>query len=307
MRCIIILLFPVVVFSQSLAELKSFEYFKADSVALHFPKKKYRNVTEIATALAKDLPTQQEKFRAIFRWITDNIEYNKSAQNVTETSKILKKNKAVCQGFSNILKEMCNAVAIPCEVITGFTKTEAAEINKPLKKTDHAWNCVQLYGQWCLVDVTWATSKLDVFTHKFMKEFDEHYYLTPPEDFILDHFPKEKKYQFLAKPVKSKTFISWPVYYPDYFHLKIEGISLKKGTFKWQDSKPLHIVVSSAKNLENAAVLLNSDKFIIPVPLKYNEVEKQYYIDYVFEKPLRTDFTLYLNGQCVSEYIIKVK
>ena len=293
--------------AQSLATLKSFDYRKADSIALHFPKKKFKTVTEIATALTEDLPTEQEKFRTIFRWITDNIEYNKSAQNITDASKIVRKNKAVCQGFSNLLKEMCNTVNIPCEVIAGYTKTEVKDINKKLKKTDHAWNCVQLYGTWYLVDVTWATSKYNVVTHKYMKEFDEHYFLTAPEKFILDHFPQDKKFQFLNKTVKKSTFIKWPVYYTDYFHFEIEKISLTKGVFKWHQADTLVVFIESDKVLKNAAVLINTDKFVSPVSLQFNEVQKKYSFSYVFPAPGKSDFTLYLNGNCIAEYLIQVK
>ncbi len=306
-RYLFLFLFPVGIFSQSLAELKAFDYRKADSIALYFPKKKYKTATEIAAALTEDLKTEQEKFRAIFRWITDNIEYNKSAQNVIETDKVVRKNKAVCQGFSNLLKEMCNAVNIPCEVITGYTKTEAKDINKPLKKTDHAWNCVQLYDAWYLVDVTWATSKYNVVTRKYMKEFDEHYYLTPSEKFILDHYPKDKKYQFLDKPIKKKVFTHWPVYYTDYFHFNIDNISLQKGTFKWHQADTLKLNIASGTTLKNAAVLINADKFVTPVNLVYDEKTKQYYFKYVFPAAVKSDFVIYLNGECIAEYLVDVK
>jgi hypothetical protein len=306
-RFLFLFLFPVSVFSQSLTELKAFDYWHADSVALHFPKKKYKSVTEIAVALTEGLKTEQEKFRVIFRWITDNIEYNKSAQNVIEADKIVRKNKAVCQGFSNLLKEMCNTVNIPCEVIAGYTKTEVKDINKVLKKTDHAWNCVQLYGIWYLVDVTWATSKYNVVSHKYMKEFDEHYFLTSPEKFILDHYPKEKMFQFLEKPVKKKVFTKWPVYYTDYFHFGIEDISLQKGVFKWHQGDTLKVNITSSSTIKNAAVLINTDKFVTAVNLLYDEKGKQYYFNYVFPTAVKSDFTIYLNNECIAEYLVDVK
>ena len=306
-RILLFVLFPFSVFSQSLAELKAFDYSRVDSIALHFPKKKYKTATEIAAVLTEDLKTEQEKFRAIFRWITDNIEYNKSAQNVIETDKVVRKNKAVCQGFSNLLKEMCNAVNIPCEVIVGYTKTEVKDINKTLTKTDHAWNCVQLHNNWYLVDVTWATSKYNVVTHKYMKEFDEYYFLTPPQTFILDHYPKDKKFQFVEKPVKKSVFIRWPIYYIDYFHFGIESISLQKGLFKWHQHDTLKVSIVSSTTLKNAAVLINVDKFVTRVDLKYDNKKKQYNFSYVFPQAVKSDFTIYLNDVCIAEYLANIK
>lgn len=306
-RLLLVLLFPLSVFSQTLAELKAFDYRRADSIALHFPKKKFKTVNEIAAVLTEDLTTEHEKFRAIFRWITDNIEYNKSASNITDASKIVRKNKAVCQGFSNLLKEMCNTVNIPCDVIAGYTKTEVKDINKTLKKTDHAWNSVQLYGTWYLVDVTWATSKYNVVTHKYMKEFDAHYFLTDPKKFILDHCPEDKKFQFLDKPIKKSTFSKWPVYYTDYFHFGIENLSLQKGTFKWHAKDTLKVYITANTALKNAATLINDDKFVTPVDLKYDEKQNRYYFSFVFPKAVKSDLTIYLNEQCIAEYLVNVK
>jgi transglutaminase/protease-like cytokinesis protein 3 len=288
-------------------DIKNFDYHTADSIAINFPKRKYKNITEITRPLTESLQTEHEKFRAIFRWITENIEYNKSAGSIAESDKIIRKNKAVCQGFSNLLKEMCNSVNIPCEVVVGYTKTETKDINRKLKKTDHAWNIVRLYEKEYLVDVTWATSKYNVFTRKFMKEFDPYYYLTPPEKFILDHFPKEKKYQLLAKPHREKQFIRTPVYYTDYFHLDIDKLSPEKGKFSHKLSKPIRFSFICNKDIKSAGVFTSIDKFIIPVDLKKGTVAGEYYFEHHFEKEGDFDVTLYINELCIADYRIHVK
>ncbi|HWY38545.1 MAG TPA: hypothetical protein VNY73_08300, partial [Bacteroidia bacterium] len=195
---------------------------------------------------------------------------------------------------------------IPCESITGYTKTEIADINRKLKKTDHAWNCVSLYGKWYLVDVTWATSKFNVVSRKFVKEFDGYYYLTPPQRFILDHYPKDKKYQFLPKAVKKSVFVTAPVYYTDYLHMQLSNVDPARGAFKWKMEKPLHVEVESPVALKDAAILINADKFITPVELK-KDANGKYYFDYTFQLPGKIDFTVYYNGLCMVEYLITVK
>jgi hypothetical protein len=284
-------------------DLKKSDYSLADKTALGFPKKKYKTVSEIAGPLTENLKTEHEKFRAIFRWITENIEYNKSAANAADADKVVRKNKAVCQGFSNLLKEMCEAVNIPCDVVVGYTKTDVKDINRKLKKTDHAWNIVTLYGKKYLVDVTWATSKYNVVTRKFQKEFDEHYFLTPPEKFILDHLPEEKKDQLLEKPVSKKQFSSTPLLYTDYFHLNITSISPNKGQFRQKHSKPFvfEFTTENGATVTSAAVLVDADKFLTPVDLKNNRLE------YVFEKEGEHDIAVYLDGKAVAEYLVKVK
>jgi hypothetical protein len=291
----------------SLRILKNLDYRRADSIAVHFPKKKYKSITEITGPLTEPLKTEHEKFRAIFRWITENIEYNKNASTLKDGDKIVRKNKAVCQGFSNLLKEMCNSVNIECDTITGYTKTETRDINKKLKKTDHAWNAVKLYGRWYLVDVTWATSKFNIVTRKFEKSFDEHYFITDPKKFILDHYPREKKWQFLQKPLKPKEFSRMPLYYADYFHFDIEDLSVKRGKFRHPRKKPLVFTCTALSTLENASLLLNYDRYATDVNLHKTGKVNEYTFEYNFAKKGDYDLTLYYNGQCVAEYLIKVK
>lgn len=291
----------------SLIILKSLDYRFADSIALNFPKKKYKSFTEVAAPLTEPLNTDHEKFRAIFRWITDNIEYNKSASGVADADKIVRKNKAVCQGFSTLLKDMCNSVNIDCEVIVGYTKTEVRDIDKKLKKTDHAWNAVKLYGRWYLVDVTWATSKYNIVTKKFEKNFDEHYFITDPKKFILDHYPQDKKWQMLEKPVKPRQFSSWPLYYADYFHFNFESISLKKGKFRQKINKPVTVTFVAASEIKEASMLLNTDRYVTPLQLRKTGNPNEYAFDFTLEKRENYDMTLYFNGQVVAEYLIKAR
>ena len=294
--------FPTICFSQSL-DLRKIDYSRADSIAINFPKKKYKAITEIIAPLTQDFKTEPEKFRAIFRWITENIEYNKAAAGATDADKVVRKNKAVCQGFSNLLKEMCESVNITCDVVVGYTKTDVKDINRKLKKTDHAWNIVTLNGQKYLVDVTWVTSKYNMTTRKFQKDFDEHYFLTPPEKFILDHLPENKKDQLLNKPISKKQFSQTPLLYADYFHLGIESISPNKGKLKHKKKKPFVFSFTTlvSTTISSAHLLLDDDKYMNDIELKNNS------FSYFFEKEGNHDLTIYLNGKAVAEYIIRVK
>lgn len=282
-------------------DLKTADYAKADSIAIHFPKKKYKTSIEIVSPLTENLNTEHEKFRAIFRWITENIEYNKTASSTTDPDKVVRKNKAVCQGFANLLKDLCESANIECRVIVGYTKTDYKDINRVLNKTDHAWNIVKLNGKEYLVDVTWATSKYNVVSRKFEKDFDEHYFLTPPEKFILDHLPENKKDQLLEKPLSKKQFSKLPLLYADYFHLGIDEINPNKGLIKHKLKDDFKFKFKTSNQINSAHILIDADKFMSPAELSGNEFSIR------FEKTGKQILTVYLNGKAVSEYIVVVK
>lgn len=231
---------------------RTFNYSKADSIALHFPRKKYKSYTQIVAPLIEHLNTDQEKARVLFRWITNNITY--SYGNPTDNAdKVIKEKRAVCAGYSALFKEMCNSAGIECEVINGYSKSEISSINKRLKKIDHAWNALNLYGKWYLVDVTWASSYYDDDKHRFIKAFDNFYWLTPPNYFVRDHFPEDEKWQLLSKPVKKSEFIKPFVYHSNYFEEKISNLLPAKGIIKIKMKDSLEIKFTTPLKIDSSA------------------------------------------------------
>ena len=54
----------------------------------------------------------------------------------------------VCEGYSRAFKVLCDAMDIPCILMSGIAKRE--------KDEDHMWNYVQMEnGKWYAIDVTW--------------------------------------------------------------------------------------------------------------------------------------------------------
>ena len=55
-------------------------------------------------------------------------------------------------------------------------------------KTNHAWNLVLVEGEWRPLDNTFGAGHLDK-GGTFTREFDEHWFLTDPAEFVPAHFP----------------------------------------------------------------------------------------------------------------------
>jgi transglutaminase/protease-like cytokinesis protein 3 len=189
----------------SLFDPVTFDYAYADSIAVQMPKNKYKNYREVAGALSSKLQTDHEKFRAIFRWITDNIEYSYS-NRTANVDIVFKKKKGVCIGNAVLLHKMCYCAGIDCEIVSGFTKREYLDIGQKLKESTHAWSAVKLYDKWYLCDPTWAAGNYDTKRKiKFEKKFKEFYFLTPPKLFEYKHFPEEEKWFLNENHISKKT------------------------------------------------------------------------------------------------------
>lgn len=161
------------------------------------------------------------RLRASFIWITENISYDVRAfqeddQTAGLISYAIKNKKAICGGYALLLKYFCDAFEIENEIVSGFGRANKNHVvlNQTLLRSNHAWNAVKINGSWRLIDPTWAAGYVDDTYEnnlKYKKSFSEFYYFTPPERFVLNHFPSQPRFQFLKKNVLEKDFKSLPL------------------------------------------------------------------------------------------------
>jgi transglutaminase/protease-like cytokinesis protein 3 len=184
------------------SDFKSTDFKKADSIADLYSNFDLRYQKKLTQLLTTNLPTEVEKFRAIFKWITNNISYdvemlreiNKKEAELKNDRKKLEKwrqrisnqlqkrlviNKsAICQGYSSLLEAMCEFAGIQCKIIEGYGRTLSQRIG--YGKVNHAWNTVNLKNKWYLCDVTWASGYVTNEFSDFNKHFNEDYFLSDP-------------------------------------------------------------------------------------------------------------------------------
>ncbi len=112
------------------------------------------------------------KLLYIHDYLTENCKYIESGvENIDNAYGCLVDKNANCEGYSKAFKYLCDGSNIPCVVTVG----------KSFDGTNHAWNQVQLGGNWYNVDVTW-----DDCDDEFVKVHA--YFLCSDSDFVL-HIP----------------------------------------------------------------------------------------------------------------------
>jgi hypothetical protein len=182
-----------------------------ESVALHSG-----TATQIAKSITRDLSTDWEKAWVIFRWISENIDYDVAAYNAgrfydTACSVSLKRGKAVCGGYARLLEEMYEAVGIPCFTISGYARGAGFTPGESTR-SNHAWNAAKIGGKWYLMDATWGSGSIDSETKLFKRKFKEFYFAAVPSELILTHFPDNDRYQFLEKPITKSEYSDKPLF-----------------------------------------------------------------------------------------------
>lgn len=271
----------------------TFDYSRVDSIAINFNEDYSNDASYLAQKLTVNLETQHEKYRVIFRWISENIEYKRGRYG-PDSETILKKGAAVCEGYSSLLKEMCEAVNIECKIIVGYSKTTpSSDIPLRLKKTDHAWSAVKLYDKWYLSDVTWATSKFNTDDREFIKEFDENYFISDPNFFLLKHYPEDKDWILTDTSFTKRDFKKGAVFYSNYLDFDFQDLKIPKGLVR----RKIKVEFTTPVEITRASIGFKRSRDYIPIEVK-NENGLSI-IEYEFEKGDFGAFTIFLNGKAI--------
>ncbi len=184
------------------------DYAAADTQALSAPDSVASSIASLSSYLTQDVRSDREKARAIYRWITENISYDVSRfGEEPDPQLVLRQRRAVCAGYASLFAALAEASGLTAVIVHGEAKgmgPKGAMTSDGL--LTHDWNVVKLDGAWHLLDCTWGAGRLDERL-LFVPRFTDHYFLTPPELFSYDHFPKEARWQLLAAPLTRAEFL----------------------------------------------------------------------------------------------------
>lgn len=198
------------------AEVSAFT--SIDELVANLEFDKMEAAQELAKRIAAHFPDEQSKVRGIYTWIAMNIAYDRASFT---TSSILKDQSAdavwssklaVCEGYANVLNEMCAAVGIESRLVKGYVRELMRDdFNYP----NHAWNSVKIDGKWHLMDVTWASINVEKLMATEQRRSTiagnpelDYYFLPEPEKFIYTHLPEDPYWQLQTNYIDLQTFIA---------------------------------------------------------------------------------------------------
>ena len=194
------------IFEQMLRVVLSLYWFISLGMGLLGQGDKSNIVRDLTITLIDSTQGDRDRLDAIYQYVIHNISYDSRAykgrqRRINRNSvDVLRRKKAVCWGYAELIREMCDYAGIPSFTVVGYSK-ELPFPARSLENANHAWNAVQLDGQWYLLDATWDSGLLSGADY-FTTQYEQDYYLTPPELFIKNHLPIMPMWQLLECPVK---------------------------------------------------------------------------------------------------------
>ena len=103
------------------------------------------------------LPTAYDKVRAVHDYLCKRIVYTPDDFYSHTAYGALISGNAVCDGYALSFQRFMDVLGIPCYIATGVRNNEP-----------HAWNLVQLDGQWYHIDVTWDDQTWGIIRDYFL-------------------------------------------------------------------------------------------------------------------------------------------
>jgi transglutaminase/protease-like cytokinesis protein 3 len=316
-------------------DFNDIDFSHIDSIAINYQFKGDIDPIKVATDLTKGLEKDIDKYRVIFRWISENIDYDVKLYLKTVshdydsrllpgkykrwnkkliklyTRHTIKKRMTICEGYSWLLETMCRTAGLSCVSISGHAKNEDSMIGVKTKP-NHAWNAIKIDNKWYLADPTWASGYVNLQRSKYYRNFDETYFLVSPDEFIANHYPTDTQWilllnkptltEFINSPIKTTAFIDNKI--PNYSPTNGKITLKKDSVFKFQFSmnkelKSFHIEKSTFRNKQFISEILTDQ------PQRNRE---SYYLSSVsFSEKGDYSIRIYVNRKLTFIYKVLVK
>lgn len=122
--------------------------------------------------------------KMVHDYLVDNIEYDTSISkdNIYDIYGALVNKVAVCEGYARAFKYILDDLGIPCVLAIGTGTNSRGETER------HAWNYVEIDGQWYAIDCTWDDPVI-VGGGTLTQSLKYKYFLKGADEFFTDHIP----------------------------------------------------------------------------------------------------------------------
>lgn len=154
------------------------------------------DIIRISNEICDGARTDYEKVDKIYSYIVDNMYYDYDqaydyrAPYEDDALSLLRRNIAVCEGFSNVFVALCRVQGIPaCETFgSGYGYDELWSLNMAnVNSSNHAWVAVFVGGEWLIMDPTWDNMNEYYMGKSTLNESTRNFVFIPMESFSFTH------------------------------------------------------------------------------------------------------------------------
>ncbi|KAK2724749.1 hillarin-like isoform X2 [Artemia franciscana] len=199
---------------------------EVDQIAITVAQEDQKTFTDLVRQLVGRCASDVEKARSIFRWITvknlNTMHFDEDTRGDTPMN-LLRGIKYGTESYHVLFKRLCSYAGLHCVVIKGYSKSAGYQpgVRFEDSRFRNSWNAVYVAGAWRFVQCNWGArhlvnakevpkpgskSKSDSLRY----EYDDHYFLTDPKEFIYEFYPLQSEWQLLKQSITLQEFEQLP-------------------------------------------------------------------------------------------------
>lgn len=166
------------------------------------------DITTLVASIVGSAVTIEEKAKALYDWICNNIAYD-TTQQIFDAETCWRTKRGVCQAYCELFCHMAEAAGLVADIVTGKTKMP----NGDIASDKHAWVFVYTHAyEGLFVDPTWGAGV--VSDGKFIKNNDNSmWFNVSPYWMAFSHYP-DQDYRTLDISITEAQFEALPYMLP---------------------------------------------------------------------------------------------
>lgn len=319
-----------------LADFQYTDFYSADSVADANFGAGIMDLAALSDKLTRPLTREEEKFRAIYKWVCNNIEFdyevfriNREKRDKFDTPEALKawnkkltpvvfrhlveEKKTVCTGYAWLVQQLAQYAGIRCIIVDGYGRNASANVRKG-GKPNHSWNAVKLNNNWYLCDPTWASGAYDADREMFVKKYDDSYFLADPKVFVRNHYPVDTQWTLLETPDSKpkhptlNEFLNGPLIYSSVYRHNITQLYPATFDIDATKSEAVNFRFASDQPMEQVELSVHGPDDIQSYrPELVKDRDGLYSLKHTFGKRGRHIVHVLLNNSYAFTYTVTVK
>lgn len=165
----------------------------------------YVDYSPLAARLTAGCADNYSKYKAIYEWICDSIDYDLSG-SIHRADSCLLMRRGVCQAYCQLFYRIAEAAGLKVELIAG----ESRDADGRLMTGGHMWLFAytrQDHG--ILLDPTWGAGYF--LEQRYQKNPDKwSWFAVEPEWMLLTHYPDHEHYQLTGRHLSRDEFLALP-------------------------------------------------------------------------------------------------
>ncbi len=186
-------------------------------------------IIALAREITADATNDLGRARAIYDWLTATIRYDveewahivgggESYSHDHDPLSVVRRGTTVCIGYAWLFDALAQSVGMNATFLIGDVRGYRGTADDAIISAfKHAWNAVQIDGEWALLDATWGARQTGESADAYALR-SAYYFATPANQLIFDHLPESADWQLLADPVPDvSAFRALPNLKPAFF------------------------------------------------------------------------------------------